>query len=199
MQSSQPEKIYIDTNVWFSYITQGKYDPHFEKAQAVIDNVNKNNEHIAIISHLSLLELVNSIRSGVIRKSEYKGKLKENSDIEPDLKHRIDQYIEDVMNIITKWEASGKLRIVDVKTSMTQILRQSYLLQHGTFGFVKDSDICKTCKSEHHSYDYKGVDHWDIQHALIAKEANVNTFVTFDLGFEKLKQYFSNDYEIIVE
>ena len=41
--------------------------------------------------------------------------------------------------------------------------------------------------------------HLDIQHALIAKEANVNTFLTFDRGFDKLKQYFNNDYEIRVE
>jgi hypothetical protein len=45
---------------------------------------------------------------------------------------------------------------------------------------------------------YRGVDHWDIQHALIAKEGKVNTFVTFR-GFNKLKQYFNNDYEIRVK
>jgi predicted nucleic acid-binding protein len=199
MQSRQPEKIYIDTNVWFSYITRGVYDSHFEKAQTIIDDVNKNNEHIAIISHLSLLELVNSIRNGVIRKAEYQGKLNENTDIEFDLKNRIDHYIKDVMDIITKWEASGKLQIVDVKTPLTQILKQTQLLQRKTFGSINDSDTCMTCKSKHYGYYYRGVDHWDIQHALIAKEGKVNTFVTFDRGFNKLKQYFNNDYEIRVK
>jgi predicted nucleic acid-binding protein len=199
MQSRQREKIYIDTNVWFSYITRGKYDPHFEKAEVIIDDINKNNGCVAIISHLSLLELVNVIRNRVIQRAEYQGRLKENINIELDLKNRIDQYIKDVMNTITQWEASGKLRIVDVKTPMTQVLIETQLIQHKTFGSVSDSDRCMNCKGEHHAYYYKGVDHWDIQHALIAKEANVNTYITFDRGFNRLKQYFREDYEIQVK
>lgn len=70
------------------------------------------------------------------------------TDIEFDLKNRIDQYIKDVMDIITKWEASGKLQIVDVKTPLTQILKQTQLLQHKTFGSINDSDTCMTCKSK---------------------------------------------------
>jgi predicted nucleic acid-binding protein len=199
MPSKQAEKIYLDSNVWFSYITRGKYDPHFEKATIIIDHISNNNDCIAIISHLSLLELVNSIRKGVVRKAEYQGKVNEDAEIEVDLKNKIDHYIRDVMDIITKWESSGKLRIVDVKTPMTQILIQTQLLLHRMSGIIKDYDTCIVCKNTYHGYDYKGVDHWDIQHALIAKEANVNTFVTFDRGFNSLKEYFVNDYEIKVQ
>jgi predicted nucleic acid-binding protein len=199
MPSKQVEKIYIDSNVWFSYITRGKYDPHFEKADVIIDSINRNSDRVAIISQLSLLELVNSIRNRVVIRAEYQGGVNENPEVEIDLKNKIDQSIKDIMDIITKWVSSGKLRIVDVKTPMTEILVQAQLFLNKTFGVIKDHDRCKACKNTHYGYEYKGVDHWDIQHALIAKEANVNTFVTFDHGFNDLRQYFGNDYRIIVK
>lgn len=199
MPSKQVEKIYLDSNVWFSYITRGKYDPHFEKARIIIDDISNNNGRIAVISHLSLLELVNSIRNKVVQRAEYQGGANENPEVGLDLKNRIDKYIEDVMDIITRWESSGKLRIVAVKTPMSDILIHALILLNKIFGVVRDYHRCKICKNTHHHYEYKGVDQWDIQHALIAKDANVNTFVTFDGGFNDLKQDFNNDYKIIVK
>jgi hypothetical protein len=92
-----------------------------------------------------------------------------------------------------------KTTLISALYDRTQVLIETQLIQHKTFGSVNDSDRCMNCKGEHHAYYYKGVDHWDIQHALIAKEANVNTYITFDRGFNKLNQYFKKDYEIQVK
>ena len=37
-------------------------------------------------------------------------------------------------------------------------------------------------------YHYKGLNHWDIQHALIARSLGAKTFYTADSGFEMLRK-----------
>src|SRR5436309_15887477 len=124
MQSRQQEKIYLDSNVWYSYITRGDYDPHYNKAYTIIESINKNNDSTAVISHLSLVELVNAIRHGVTKKAEYLGKIRDNTGIRQNLEKKIDGYNRDVMNLITRWEATGKLRIVDVTAPFTHVLKE---------------------------------------------------------------------------
>ncbi len=43
---------------------------------------------------------------------------------------------------------------------------------------------------EYHEYTYRGIDHYDIQHAIIAEYAKANQFITFDRGYECIKDEF---------
>ncbi|MGN6346135.1 MAG: hypothetical protein ACTHL3_05735 [Candidatus Nitrosocosmicus sp.] len=54
------------------------------------------------------------------------------------------------------------------------------------------------CKSEYHEFSYKGIDHYDIQHAIIAEYAKADQFITFDRGYEYIKEDFpSLDIQIL--
>jgi hypothetical protein len=55
------------------------------------------------------------------------------------------------------------------------------------FGEIKKTTHCFVCKSEYHEYTYRGIDHYDIQHAIIAEYAKADKFITFDRGYEYIK------------
>jgi predicted nucleic acid-binding protein len=67
MPSKISEKIYIDSNVWFSYITKAKYENTFDKARNIIDGIIENNYFVAVISQLVILEMINICRAKVIQ------------------------------------------------------------------------------------------------------------------------------------
>ena len=50
--------------------------------------------------------------------------------------------------------------------------------------------LCFLCKAEYHEFSYRGIDHYDIQHAIIAEYAKADQFITFDRGYEYIKEDF---------
>jgi hypothetical protein len=196
MQSKQPERVYIDSNVWFSYITEGKYDKQPEKARRIIDNIMQDNGSKAVISHLVLLEIINSLRKRMPEKEKFRGRLKDSPQLASSLEKTIENCVKGILDKITRWEGAGKLIIVDVRRPMTDIFKDAFLIHRNTFGRLGDSQQCRICKGSYTTYYYKGIDHWDIQHALIAREGRATHFDTFDGGFDQIRNYFEDSFVI---
>ena len=191
------EKIYIDSNVWFSYITKAKYENTFDKARNIIDGIIENKYSVAVISQLVILEMINICRAKVIQREHYKGKLKHNTSKIENLKTTIQGFIKEFVDKITKWEHTGKLQILRIELPMSVFFERVRKVQSATFGKILESNICMVCKRPYNSYKYKGADYLDIQHALIAENANVTCFVTFDKGYDTLRNHFNINFKII--
>jgi len=82
------------------------------------------------------------------------------------------------------------LQIVKIDESLSSVLKKEHKILKNNFGEIKKITKCYVCKSEYHEYTYRGIDHYDIQHAIIAEYAKANQFITFDRGYEYLKEEF---------
>jgi hypothetical protein len=106
------------------------------------------------------------------------------------LKNTIDELTRKFIDHITKWEAAGKLRIVKIDESLSNVLKKEQKILKKNFGEIKKTTHCFVCKSENHEFSYRGIDHYDIQHTIIAEYAKADQFTTFDRGYEYIKEDF---------
>jgi hypothetical protein len=201
MLSNSLEKVYLDSNVWFSYLLlnaedkrnrdNGKTSIESKHAHSIINKIVSNSNTIALTSHLVVLEIISIIRKKIVTKMKIHG----NKDIDDKqskihLKNTIDELTRQFIDIITKWEASGKLRIVKVDEPLSIVLKKEQKILKNSFGQIRKTTHCFVCKSEYHEFSYRGIDHYDIQHAIIAEYAKADHFVTFDRGYEYIKEDF---------
>jgi len=79
MLSKNVEKIYLDSNVWFSYLLKkddSKSSIEYQQANIIINKIVSDSNLIALISHLVILEIISIIRKKVVTKM----KINENRD-----------------------------------------------------------------------------------------------------------------------
>ena len=182
------EKTYIDSNIWFAYITNNLYGSESIKAHDILYSIVNDERRIAVISQLVIIEVINVIRTRIIQRTPYENTL-ETTKINT-MRQIISDHIKKFIDVITRWTESKKLEVFTSNTAMKTMLYEIMKVQNNLKGEIKVINQCKFCGTHYNSYVYKGVDHWDIQHALIAREAGVNYFVTFDKGYEELRKYF---------
>ena len=79
MSSNILDKIYLDSNVWFSYLLKkddSKSSIEYQQANIIINKIVSDSNLIALISHLVILEIISIIRKKVVTKM----KINENRD-----------------------------------------------------------------------------------------------------------------------
>ena len=196
MLSNTVEKIYLDSNVWFSFLLKkddnnSKGSIEYEQANIIINKIVSDENLIGLISHLVILEIISIIRKKVVTKMKITGnkeiKDKDNKIL---LKKTIDDLTREFIDNITKLEYIGKLQIVKTDESLYNVLKREQKILRNKFGEIKKTTKCFVCKSEYHEYTYRGIDHYDIQHAIIAEYAKANQFITFDRSYECIKEDF---------
>ncbi|MDQ6723765.1 MAG: hypothetical protein M3Z01_05820 [Thermoproteota archaeon] len=196
MLSKTVEKIYIDSNVWFSFLLKGNQDKNkesieFEQADLIINKIKSNDNLIALTSHLVILEITSIIRKKIVTKMKIDGNIHINDQgSKHKLKTTIDNLTKEFIDYITKWESIGKLQIVKMDESLSNVLKKEQKILKKHFGEIRKTTKCLICKSEYHGYSYRGIDHYDILHAMIAEYAKADQFITFDRGYECIKEDF---------
>jgi len=76
MLSKNVEKIYLDSNVWFSYLLKkddGKNSIEYQQANIIINKIVSDSNLIALISHLVIIEIISIIRKKVVTKMKIDG------------------------------------------------------------------------------------------------------------------------------
>ena len=78
MLSNTVEKIYLDSNVWFSFLLKkddniSKGSIEYEQANIIINKIVSDNNLIGLISHLVILEIISIIRKKVVTKMKITG------------------------------------------------------------------------------------------------------------------------------
>jgi len=196
MLSNTVEKIYLDSNVWFSFLLKkddnnSKGSIEYEQANIIINKIVSDENLIGLISQLVILEIISIIRKKVVTKMKITGnkeiKDKDNKIL---LKKTIDDLTREFIDNITKLEYIGKLQIVKTDESLYNVLKREQKILRNKFGEIKKTTKCFVCKSEYHEYTYRGIDHYDIQHAIIAEYAKADQFITFDRSYECIKEDF---------
>ena len=196
MLSNTVEKIYLDSNVWFSFLLKkgdnnSKGSIEYEQANIIINKIVSDNNLIGLISHLVILEIISIIRKKVVTKVKITGNKEiQDKDNKILLKKTIDDLTREFIDNITKLVYVGKLQIVKTDESLSNVLKREQKILRNKFGEIKKTTKCFVCKSEYHEYTYRGIDHYDIQHAIIAEYAKANQFITFDRGYECIKDEF---------
>jgi len=194
--STKLEKTYIDSNVWFSYVTKGTYEKTYDKARNIIDGIIANPQCVVVISDLVILEMVSILRSKVVQKESFTDSIKSESRIADTLKSKIDLYTKEFLAKITESIMAKKLVAVESNIPTNEFFRRVVQIQRKTFGKILDQNFCPICRRPYKSYRYRGADYNDIQHAIMAQFARVNRLITFDRGYEFLKPFFNSTFEI---
>ncbi len=185
MLSSHIERIYVDSNIWFAYITNGKYERESEKAAKLIEAIINNPNQKIVVSRLVLVEVINVIRVKIAQKTAFNKLQNEKNKV--DIKKISEGLISKFIDIISR-----SAEILQVNTSIDKILTEVITLKDKIKGDIKEVHKCKICKRHFEGYIYKGVDHWDLHHAILARESKVNSLITFDTGFAELNNYFKS-------
>ena len=196
MLSNTVEKIYLDSNVWFSFLLKkddnnSKGSIEHKQANIIINKIVSDNKLIVLVSQLVILEIISIIRKKAVTKMKITGN-KDISDKDSKilLKKTINDLTREFIDNITKLEYIGKLQIVKIDESLSNVLKREQKILRNKFGEIKKTTKCFVCKSEYHEYTYRGIDHYDIQHAIIAEYAKANQFITFDRSYECIKEDF---------
>ena len=158
MLSNTVEKIYLDSNVWFSFLLKkddnnSKGSIEYEQANIIINKIVSDENLIGLISHLVILEIISIIRKKVVTKMKITGnkeiKDKDNKIL---LKKTIDDLTREFIDNITKLEYIGKLQIVKTEESLYNVLKREQKILRNKFGEIKKTTKCFVCKSEYHEY-----------------------------------------------
>src|SRR3954454_5621360 len=112
MLSNIVEKIYLDSNVWFSFLLKkddniSKGSIEYEQANIIINKIVSDNNLVALISHLVIIEIISIIRKKVVTKLKITGNVDINDkESKLQLKKIIDDLTKKFIDHITRWEAA---------------------------------------------------------------------------------------------
>jgi hypothetical protein len=195
MQSERLEKTYIDSNIWFSYITEGKYDSTFPHVKNLIDSILGEDRSIIMTSDLVVLEMISVIRTKVVQREAFTSKSAENPRIVNQLCNLIQHYTTRFVARFSESTAAKKIEVIQEDTGTSEFMQKVQAVQNKTLGEITDSNYCRVCRRPYNSYNYSGANHYDIQHALLAERANVQYLATSDKGYKYLGDYFKNSFD----
>jgi hypothetical protein len=97
MSSKTVEKIYLDSNVWFSFLLKGNQESNkdsieYEQADIILNKINSDSNLIALTSHLVILEITSIIRKKIVAKKKINGNISINDkENKQELKSTIDK------------------------------------------------------------------------------------------------------------
>lgn len=170
-ETTDSNDAYFDANIWVAYMLN-ELDQHHLFANKLVDEMQKGKYQV-YVSDLVLLETITSLRRKLPVKIEKTHMTKSS------LKEHVKTKTYDFLNIMVKLEMDEKIINKNPNMPITQLHRNAnrYLINY--FG-----DLQRQGKH----YLYKGLNHWDFQHALIAKSVGASVFYTTDSGFEQLKK-----------
>src|SRR3954464_2102003 len=174
MLSNTVEKIYLDSNVWFSFLLKkddnnSKGSIEYEQANIIINKIASDNNLMVLVSQLVILEIISVIRKKAVTKMKITGNKDINDKVSKILlKKTIDDLTREFIDNITKLEYIGKLQIVKIDESVCNVLKREQKILRNKFGEIKKTTKCFVCKSEYYEYTYRGIDHYAVGSVIIA-------------------------------
>ncbi len=140
--------------------------------------------HKAIVPTLVMLEVITVIRCRVIQNQDFKGvDIKTTQKIQAESKKKVDEFIAKILGL----SKQGKVIIKDPDMKLEDYLIKSLGILQLHTGKIAIKDFCFVCQQKiSQRYKFFALGHYDLQHAINAKELAVNEFITFDRAFELL-------------
>lgn len=140
-----------------------------------------------IVSTLVLLEVIAVIRRKVTQKEQYVGI---NATTSAQIQTKIENEIRKFMDKITQLNAQGKAVLADPASSTIKYFADSLKEYKQVFGDIETNDFCRICKRNiPPRYSLRGLGHFDVQHAINARDLSASELFSFDQGFKDLQKY----------
>lgn len=179
------KKAYLDANILLVKAAGPEKEPRqYPLAEKVFEEI-KRGEYLAVISSLTLIEVLAVLRTQKGREMESLASLSNEKRIEfviSESKSMYDSILFELLQLPNiKFDLGGH---GDMKT----IFDVAFDIMQEKEGVVKIHNSCKKCGSENKPHSvYKGFGSDDIIHALFAKDIGCDMFITFDSDFGKLR------------
>lgn len=176
------DHVYFDSSIWISYLLK---DRHYDNAKSLFYAV-ENDKYTVIVSTLVLLEVIEVMRKRITQKERYKG-LTES--LKKQLKNKIDEKIREFIDKTTNLAKQGKILILDPDENVSSYFQKTLNVLSPYFGNIAHTSFCIFCqRTRSFQYLYKGVGHYDIEHAFNAKLCGATEVFAFDYSFEHFSQ-----------
>jgi len=180
------KKAYLDSNILLSLSAgEKKESDQYRLAVRILDEI-KNGKIEAVISSLTLMEVLAVLRM-------QKGREKHNLDgltSEKQLEYVLNKSGEMYGTLVGEL-----LKLTNIKfdlgkhTDLNKLMDQAFTILQKTKGKVKFYNRCTRCGTKNLNYSaYKGLGSDDLIHALLAKDGGCDQLITFDRDFEVLKE-----------
>ena len=147
-------------------------DRNYGFASKLINKMLKG-EYCVYVSDLVLLETISLLRSKI------PSKIKITTESRTSIEEKIENETQEYLAVVETYQKEGKIINRNPSMSVEDLHKTSFEYLESYFG-----SLGKHGKF----YRYKGLNHWDIQHAMIASSLGAETFYTADSGFEALKK-----------
>lgn len=169
----------------------------------MIDQIEKRTS-IAIVSPLVIAETIHSLRQRISQKTPFEGEsIEKRKGIEQEIRHEVHEF----MKRINQFSKDKKIIIPQPEIKLKEYHHRLLQKTQNYFGYVRvmsncpyckngkvskeSTNKCESCGKEHQSiqqYQYKGLGHADLEHAFLAKDAQVTELHSSDRSFQDLKK-----------
>jgi predicted nucleic acid-binding protein len=175
-------RVYFDSSLWISYILQENLDNRAQRVQQLIDQIKEDDE-VILVSHLVLLEVLEVIRKRITQMEQYTS-LDDNK--KEEIKDKIQEKTNNFIEILYRLVQEHRVALVNSQESVDTWFKATYSIFTTSFGDISTYNSGGKGNNPLR-YRYRGVGHYDIQHALTAKEYSARGLYTFDWGFAELQ------------
>jgi hypothetical protein len=131
-----------------------------------------------------MLEVVGVIRSSIIQNEYFIGiDMKNTQEIQTKANKKVNEFLAKIFGLARQ----DKVILKDPDIKLKDYLARSLGILQRHIGNISVKDFCFDCQRKiPQRYNFFGLGHFDIQHAINAKELAVNELITFDKAFELL-------------
>ena len=149
-----------------------------------MDRVEKDGDR-ALVSTLVILEIIGVIRKRITERENFLGL---TDDVKAEIKKKIEDKTREFTDKITRLARQGKVLIVNPEKTLDDYLKNTLAVLSPHFGEIWYSDYCFTCRRNiPERYRYQEFGHYDIQHAINARDCSGDEIVSFDRGIAQLQ------------
>ena len=182
--------VYLDTSVWAAVTIPN--DWHMERGKKVIEKVLSFEDNRILVSSLVLLELGGVVRQRLIDHENGNVKNEYISNEERAVKERIVEATTRIMDGFTAQlsdlATAGKVIVDDPKLDYKSFISNVTNLFLSILSDPDGLTVRPGDQNSKKSYSIKSAGHWDVQHALIAKQLMADEIVSFDKDFKQLSE-----------
>lgn len=178
------KKAYLDANILIDYVVGPEEgNNQYAKALSVFSEI-KEGKILGVVSTLTQMEIL-----GVFRM--IKGSELEEIKSKPE-KSRLEYVLKESKGMFEKM-MSEIIRMPNIKlekgktTNLQTVLNEALTIMNDIKGDIRFFNHCKKCGSENQSSGHRAVATVDILHAILARDIGCESLITFDKGFNELK------------
>lgn len=177
----ETRRVYFDSSIWVSHILQEKRNNRAQTVQQLLDRIEKD-EEVILVSHLVLLEVLEVIRKRITEREPY---TEFNDEKKKEIMDKIQKKTNVFLRSLSQLIKEHKVALIDSQEPVDKWFKRTYSIYISSSGDISARNYPPD-RGGNPALRYRGVGHYDIQHALTAKEFSARALYTFDRGFSRL-------------